>query len=40
MLAIGFLVGHRDKKARKISLINSGADLLIEKPSQLLRLIS
>jgi HAD superfamily phosphatase len=40
ILAIGFLVGHQDKKAGKISLIKSGADLLIEKPSQLLRLIS
>lgn len=40
ILAIGFLGGHRDQKAGKISLIKSGADLLIEKPSQLLRLIS
>ena len=40
IIAIGFLVGHHDKKAGKISLIKSGADLLIEKPSQLLRLIS
>jgi len=40
ILAIGFLAGHHDKKAWKISLVKSGADLLIEKPSQLLRLIS
>ena len=40
ILAIGFLVGHRDQKTGKISLIKSGADLVIEKPSQLLRLVS
>jgi len=40
ILAIAFLAGHRNKKSGKISLIKSGADLLIEKPSQLLRLIS
>lgn len=40
ILAIGFLAGHHDKKAGKISLIKSGADLLIEKPSQLLRIIA
>jgi hypothetical protein len=39
ILAIGFSVGHHDKKLGKISLIKSGADLLIEKPSQLLRLV-
>ena len=40
ILAIGFLVGHRDQKAGKISLIKSGADLVIENPKQLLRLVS
>jgi HAD superfamily phosphatase len=40
ILAVGFLAGHRDKKNGKISLIKSGADLVIEKPSQLLRLVS
>jgi FMN phosphatase YigB (HAD superfamily) len=40
ILAVGFLAGHRDKKAGKISLIKSGADLVIEDPKQLLRLVS
>jgi len=40
ILAIGFLAGHRNKKAGKISLIKSGADLVIENPRQLLRLVS
>jgi HAD superfamily phosphatase len=40
ILAVGFLAGHRDKRAGKISLIKSGADLVIEKPKQLLRLVS
>jgi len=40
ILAIGFLAGHRDKKAGKTSLIRAGADLVIETPKQLLRLVS
>jgi phosphoglycolate phosphatase-like HAD superfamily hydrolase len=40
ILAIGFLAGHRNKKAGKISLIKSGADLVIENPKHLLRLVS
>jgi len=40
ILAIGFLAGHHDKKTGKISLIKSGADLVIENPKHLLRLVS
>ena len=40
ILAVGFLAGHRDKRAGKISLIKSGADLVIDDPRQLLRFVS
>jgi HAD superfamily phosphatase len=40
ILAIGFLMGHHDKKTGKTSLIKSGADLVIENPKHLLRLVS
>ncbi len=39
MLAIGFVGGHPDKKAAKESLLRAGADMVIKKPSELLRLI-
>jgi HAD superfamily hydrolase (TIGR01548 family) len=38
MLAIGFLKGHRNRKAAKEPLIGAGADLVIESPKELLRL--
>jgi HAD superfamily phosphatase len=39
MLAIGFVAGHPDKKAAKESLLRAGADLVIEDPKELLRLV-
>jgi phosphoglycolate phosphatase-like HAD superfamily hydrolase len=39
MLAIGFLVGQKKGKAVKESLFRAGADLVIESPRDLLRLI-
>ena len=40
ILAIGFLSGLRNRKAMKKSLLHAGADLIIENPRELLRLIS
>jgi hypothetical protein len=40
ILAIGFPGGHRNKKIEKESLIKAGADLVIERPEQLLGLVS
>jgi len=40
ILAIGFPMGHHDKKTGKISLIKSGADLVIENPKHLLHLVT
>jgi hypothetical protein len=39
MLAIGFLSGKKQRQALKESLLKAGADLLIENPKDLLRLI-
>jgi len=39
MLAIGFLFGQKKGKAVKESLFRAGADLVIESPRDLLRLI-
>ena len=39
MLAIGFLSSKKQRKALKESLLKAGADLLIENPKDLLRLI-
>jgi HAD superfamily phosphatase len=38
--AIGFLSGNRNRKAARESLIKAGADLVIESPKELLRLVS
>lgn len=38
MLAIGFVKGQRDEKGAKETLLKAGADLIIEKPQQLLDL--
>jgi hypothetical protein len=40
MLAIGFIGGHRHRKAARGFLSNAGADRLIENPKELLRLVS
>jgi HAD superfamily phosphatase len=40
ILAIGFLSGHRNRKIMKKSLLHAGADLIIEKPRELLRLLN
>lgn len=40
VLAIGFLSGNRNRKAARESLIKAGADLVIESPKELLRLVS
>ena len=40
ILAIGFLSDERNKKTARESLIKAGADLVIEDPKELLRLIS
>ncbi len=40
MLAIGFIGGHRNKKAARESLLRAGADLVIQNPRELLRLVS
>jgi HAD superfamily hydrolase (TIGR01548 family) len=40
MLAIGFIAGHRHRKAAKESLLKAGADRVIENPKELLRLVS
>jgi HAD superfamily phosphatase len=39
MLAIGFFGGHPNRKAAKESLLRAGADLVIERPEELLRLL-
>jgi phosphoglycolate phosphatase-like HAD superfamily hydrolase len=39
ILAIGFIGGRTNRKAMKDSLIKAGADLIIEKPEDLLQLI-
>lgn len=39
MIAIGFLCGHTHRKKTRKSLIQAGADLLIETPEELLRRI-
>ncbi len=40
LLAIGFVGGHRNRKAAKESLLRAGADLVIQDPEELLGLIS
>jgi len=40
MLAIGFIAGHRQRKAARESLLKAGADRVIENPKELLRLVS
>jgi len=40
ILAIGFVGGHPNRKAAKESLFRAGADLVIQDPKELLRLIS
>ncbi len=40
ILAIGFVSDHANRKAMKDSLIKAGADLVIESPEELLRLVS
>ena len=40
MLAIGFIAGHRHRKAARESLVKAGADRVIENPKELLRLVS
>jgi phosphoglycolate phosphatase-like HAD superfamily hydrolase len=40
MLAIGFIGGHRNKKAARELLLRAGADLVIQNPSELLHLVS
>jgi HAD superfamily phosphatase len=40
MLAIGFIGGHRHRKAARGSLSKAGADRVIENPKELLRLVS
>jgi len=39
MAAIGFTCGHGNKKAVKEALFEAGADRVIDKPEELLRLI-
>jgi HAD superfamily hydrolase (TIGR01548 family) len=39
ILAIGFIGGHPNRKAAKESLLRAGADLVIESPKELLRLL-
>ncbi len=40
MLAIGFMSGHANRKVMKDSLKKAGADLVIERPEELLSLVS
>jgi HAD superfamily hydrolase (TIGR01548 family) len=40
ILAIGFVGGHRNRKAARESLLRAGADLVLESPKELLRLVS
>jgi len=40
LLAVGFVSGHRNKKIARESMLRAGADLVIENPEQLLRLVS
>ncbi|OGP95278.1 MAG: hypothetical protein A2157_13860 [Deltaproteobacteria bacterium RBG_16_47_11] len=40
ILAVGFIKGHAKRKVMKDSLIKAGADLVIERPEELLSLIS
>ncbi len=40
IVAIGFVGGHPDRKAAKESLLRAGADLVIQNPKELLRLVS
>ena len=40
ILAIGFTRRHADRKAMKDSLVKAGADLVIERPEELLSLVS
>jgi HAD superfamily phosphatase len=40
ILAIGFVGGHRNRKAARESLLRAGADLVIENPKELLHLVS
>ena len=40
ILAIGFVGDHRNSKAARESLLRAGADLVIESPKELLRLVS
>ena len=40
ILAVGFTRGHVNRKTMKDSLINAGADLVIENPKELLLLVS
>jgi len=40
ILAIGFVGDHRNRKAARESLLRAGADLVIESPKELLRLVS
>ena len=39
MLAVGFLSGKKNGKAMKESLLKAGADIVIENPKDLLRII-
>jgi phosphoglycolate phosphatase-like HAD superfamily hydrolase len=40
MLAIGFIAGHRHRKAARESLLKAGADRVIENPKELIQLVS
>ena len=40
MVAVGFISGHANRKVMKDSLRKAGADLMIENPKKLLRLVS
>ena len=40
MLVIGFIAGHRHRKAARESLLKAGADRVIENPKELVRLVS
>jgi phosphoglycolate phosphatase-like HAD superfamily hydrolase len=40
VVAVGFIAGHRQRKAARESLLKASADLVIENPKELLRLVS
>jgi len=40
MVAVGFIAGHRQRKAARESLLKAGADRVIENPEELIHLVS